>query len=97
MQHGSMIRAKATTRPHLWDFRWREPGPDGKRKHRRMVLGSVEKFPDEAAARQAITALDIDINYCDPRTKANLTTVAQLADHSFATRVQPDKVWKTRY
>lgn len=42
---------------------------DGKRKHRRIVLGSVEQLANEAAARQAIAALDVDINYGDPRTK----------------------------
>lgn len=95
MQHGSLIRARRQYGQDLWEFRWREPGPDGKRKHRRIVLGSVEQFADEASARQAIAALDIDINYRDPRTKANLTTVSQLADHYRQRELQPDKVWKT--
>jgi len=43
MQHGSIIRAKRQHGLDLWEFRWREPGPDGKRKHRRIVLGSVEQ------------------------------------------------------
>jgi len=43
MQHGSIIRAKRQHGPDLWEFRWREPGRDGKRKHRRIVLGSVEQ------------------------------------------------------
>jgi hypothetical protein len=41
----------------VWEFTWREPGADGERKHRRLVLGSVEQLADEAAARQAISAL----------------------------------------
>jgi len=31
--------------------------PDGRRKHRRMVVGSVDEFTNELAARQAIVGL----------------------------------------
>ena len=95
MQHGSLIRAKRQHGTDVWEFRWREPGPDGKRKHRRIVLGSVEQLVDEAAARQAIAALDVDMNYGDPRIKAKLTTVSQLVDHYRQRELQPDKLWKT--
>ena len=95
MQHGSLIRAKRQHGTDVWEFRWREPGPDGKRKHRRIVLGSVEQLVDEAAARQAIAALDVDMNCGDPRIKAKLTTVSQLVDHYRQRELQPDKLWKT--
>ena len=52
MQNGSVIRAERQRGPDVWEFRWREPGADGKRKHRRLVLGSVEQLADEAAARR---------------------------------------------
>jgi integrase len=95
MQHGSLIRTKRQHGPDVWEFRWREPGPDGKRKHRRIVLGSVEQLVDEAAARQATAALDLDMNYGDPRIKARLTTVSQLVDHYRHRELEPDKLWKT--
>jgi hypothetical protein len=44
MQNGSVIRAERQRGPDVWEFRWREPGADGKRKHRRLVLGSVEQW-----------------------------------------------------
>lgn len=44
MQNGSVIRAERRRGADVWEFRWREPGADGKRKHRRMVLGSVEQL-----------------------------------------------------
>jgi integrase len=44
MQNGSVIRSERKCGPDVWEFRWREPGADGKRKHRRMVLGSVEQL-----------------------------------------------------
>ena len=62
MQSGSVIRAERQRGPDVWEFRWREPDADGKRKHRRMVLGSVEQLTDEAAARQAISALPLELN-----------------------------------
>jgi len=50
MQHGSLIRSERHTGPDVWEFRWREFAGSGKRKHRRIVLGSVEHLVDEAAA-----------------------------------------------
>jgi hypothetical protein len=62
MQNGSVIRAERQRGPDVWEFRWREPDADGKRKHRRRVLGSVEQLADEATARQAISALRLQLN-----------------------------------
>jgi len=50
MQNGSMIRAQRQKGPDVWEYRWREAGGDGKRKHRRIVVGSVNDFVDEATA-----------------------------------------------
>jgi hypothetical protein len=48
MQNGSIIRTQRQYGSAVWEFRWREPSPDGKRKHRRMVIGSVDEVPDYA-------------------------------------------------
>ena len=32
MQNGSVIRANRQRGPDVWEFRWREPDADGKRK-----------------------------------------------------------------
>jgi hypothetical protein len=69
MQNGSLIRAERQKGPAVWEFRWRELAGNGKRTHRRIVLGSVERLVDEAA-RQMVSALCIDINAGDARTKA---------------------------
>jgi integrase len=95
MQNGSMIRAPRQHGPDVWEFRWREAGPSGKRKHRRMVLGSTEQLADEAAARQAIAALHLDINPGDARLKTRLTTVSELAEHYRQRELRPDTIWKT--
>ena len=63
------------------EFRWREPGPDGKRKHRRMVIGRIDQLVDESAARGRIAALHLDINFWDARLKGKPLTIAELAEH----------------
>ena len=76
MQNGSVIRAERRRGPDVWEFRWREPGADGKRKHRRMILGSIEQLADEAAARQAIATIRLDLNHGDAWLKTRSTAVS---------------------
>jgi hypothetical protein len=59
------------------------------------VLGSVDRLVDEAAAHQAVSALRIDINAGDARSKANITTVSELVEHYRQRELRPDTVWKT--
>src|SRR5437899_7295470 len=92
MQNGSLIRAERQRGPAVWEFRWRELAGNGKRTHRRIVLGSVDRLVDEAAARQAVSALCIDINAGDARIKANITTVSELAEHYRQRELRPDRV-----
>ena len=95
MQNGSMIRAQRQRGPDVWEFRWREPGADGRRKHRRIVLGSVEQLADEAAARQAISALRLEFNRGSAWLKTRSTTVSDLVSHYRERELDPDTVWKT--
>src|ERR1700704_6952056 len=81
--------------PNVWEFSWREPGPDGKRKHRRMVIGRVDQLVDESAARGRIAGLHLDINFWDARLKGNPLTIAELAEHYRQRELKPDTVWKT--
>ena len=52
MQNGSMMRTERHGGPDVWEFRWREPGPDGKRKHRRMVVGTPNRSYDTMLLKQ---------------------------------------------
>ena len=81
MRNGSIIRTQRQYGSAVWEFRWREPGPDGKRKHRRIVIGSTDELPDAAAARQQITALGLQINRNDARAKHEPLTTSELVDH----------------
>ena len=64
MQNGSIMRTGRQSRPDVWEFRWREPGPDGKRKHRRMVIGSVDEFTDESAVHKSRSHSSLAIVVC---------------------------------
>src|SRR5215472_9962598 len=95
MQNGSLIRAERRRGPDVWEFRWREPGADGKRKHRRIVLGSVDQLADETAARQAIPALRLEFNRGGAWLKTRSTTVSDLVSHYRERELDPDTIWKT--
>src|SRR5665213_3179902 len=81
MQNGSIMRTERRRGPDVWEYRWREPGADGKRKHRRIVVGSVNRFADKAAAFRATSVLRRDINLANMLCKAKPITLSQLADH----------------
>jgi integrase len=85
----------STTWTDVWEFQWRERGPDGKRKHRRIVLRTIEQLPNETAARHSVAALCLDINLGDARLKTRSTTISELADHYRQRELRSDTVWKT--
>lgn len=62
MQKGSLVRRARHSQSEVWEFRWREPGPTGTRRHRRIVVGLADEITDESAARKAVAALRIEIN-----------------------------------
>jgi hypothetical protein len=95
MQNGSMIRTERHGGRDVWEFRWREPGPDGKRKHRRMVVGTTNEFGDEAAARQAIAGLHLCMNSLSERVNVHQITLSELVDHYRQRELKPDILWKT--
>jgi integrase len=58
----SLQRAKRSGGPDAWIFRWYEDQPNGRKRYRKTVVGTVIQFPTETAARKAADALRIDIN-----------------------------------
>ena len=95
MQNGSLIRAERKRRPAVWESRWRELAGNGKRTHRRIVLASVDRLVDEVAARQAVSALCLDINVGGARIEAYIATLSDLAEHYRQRELKPNMVWKT--
>ena len=81
MQNGSITRSPRLGGPDVWEFRWREAGPDGKRKHRRIVIGSIAQFSDKSSALVEVSALRREINLNDPRLSLQPVTVSELVNH----------------
>ena len=95
MQNGSIIRATRQRGPNVWEFRWREPASDGKRKHRRIVLGSVEQLADAAAVRDAVVGLRLQLSRGGAWLKTRTATVSDLVSHYRERELDPDTIWKT--
>ncbi len=95
MQNGSIMRAERRRGPHVWEYRWREPGADGRRKHRRIVIGTINQFTDRAAVFRATSALRRDINLSNVRCKGKPFTLSQLTDHNSQRELATNILWKT--
>jgi integrase len=57
MQQGTLIRSGRKRGPDVWQFRWADRGPLGKRIYRKRVIGTVCQYPEADSARKAVTGL----------------------------------------
>jgi integrase len=74
-------REKRHSGPDVWVFRWREIGPDGKTKQRKVIVGTVETLSTAASALKAAQALRIDANQQTPRFNSGPSTISELVAH----------------
>jgi len=95
MQNGCLMQVPRRRGPNVWEFRWREPGSDGRRVHRRIVVGTVEQFRDETRAVRAILGLRREINSHNAQLTPRLLTLAQLVEHYKQRELALDNTWKT--
>jgi integrase len=95
MQRGSLIINNRKQGPDVWQFRWSEKGPHGKRVYRKKVIGTVERYSDAEAARRAVTGLISEINSGDLRVRSNSMTVAQLGDHFEQRELTKENAWRS--
>jgi hypothetical protein len=84
MQRGSLAMVIRKEGPAVWQFRWSEKGLCGARVQRKSVIGSIDRYPNETAARSAVTVLLAEINSEKARIHTRSITVAQLCDHIVA-------------
>jgi integrase len=94
MQKGSLVRRARHSQSEVWEYRWREPGPTGTRRHRRIVVGSTDQIADESAARQAVAALQIEINQNRKSTQPAIT-IGNLVQHFQQRELRPEFAWRT--
>ncbi|MGB8988304.1 MAG: site-specific integrase, partial [Candidatus Sulfotelmatobacter sp.] len=81
--------------PDVWQFRWSETSPDGKRLYHKKIVGTVEQYPDENAARRTVSGLVSEINTDGSSTNPCVMTVAQLCDHFEQRELSMDNTWRS--
>jgi integrase len=81
MQDGSVTVERRKRGPDVWCYRWREGGPDGRRIHRRIVLGTADDLKSIASACKAVLGLRREINLNDVRIRRESLTFADLSRH----------------
>jgi len=69
MQDGSVTVERRERGPDVWCFRWREAGPDGRRIHRRIVLGTADELKSISSAQKTVVGLRREININDIRIR----------------------------
>lgn len=80
-QRGSLTKFKRDSGREVWIFRWREIQPDGSRRPRKLVVGSVGDLPTERSAWLAVQALHLDINSDLSDEVRRPKTVQDLIEH----------------
>lgn len=95
MQHGSLAMVSRKDGPAVWQFRWSEKDLCGARVQRKRVIGTLERYPNEAAARSAVAVLLTELNADKLRMGARSITVAQLYDHFEQRELAKDNTWRS--
>ena len=95
MQRGSLAMVSRKEGPAVWQFRWSEKGLCGVRVQRKRVIGTIDRYPNETAARSAITVLLAEINSEKSRIHTGSITVAQLCDHLEQRELAKDNTWRS--
>ena len=95
MQQGSLIRSNRKRGPDVWQFRWAERGPQGRRIYRKRVIGTVCQYSDADSARKAVTGLLAEINSDDLPHGPLPMTVAEVCDHFDQRELTKDNTWRS--
>src|ERR1035441_5439609 len=80
-QQGRLRLAARAGGRKAWEYRWYEVQPDGSRRRRNLVLGTLEQYPNETAAQKAVVGLRVDINAESPRMNLAPMSIQTLVDH----------------
>jgi len=95
MQQGSLIRSARKRGPDVWQFRWADRGPHGKRIYRKRVIGTVCQYPQADSARKAVTRLLREISP-NPLQRSSLPmTISELCDRFVQRELTNDNTWRS--
>src|SRR6266478_3092897 len=95
MQQGSLIRSARKRGPDVWQFRWADRGPYGKRIYRKRVIGTACQYADADSARRVVTGLLREIN-ANVFQRCHLPmTIAEVCDHFVQRELTKDNSWRS--
>ena len=95
MQRGCMQQNSRKEGPDVWQFRWSETRFDGKRVYHKKIVGTVEQYPNENAARRGVVGLVSELNADGRPTNSGTMTVAQLCDHFEQRELAKENTWRS--
>ncbi len=95
MQQGSLIRSARKRGPDVWQFRWADRGPYGKRIYRKRVIGTVCQYPEADSARKAVTGLLREISPNRLQRSSLPMTISELCDHFVQRELTNDNTWRS--
>ena len=95
MQQGSLIRSGRKRGPDVWQFRWADRGPYGKRIYRKRVIGTACQYPDADSARKAVTGLLRELNANALQRCQLPMTIAEVCDHFVQRELSKENSWRS--
>jgi hypothetical protein len=95
MQQGSLVKSSRQRGPDVWQFRWADPGPVGKRIYRRTLIGTVDQYPDADSARKSVAGLLTEINTNVLKRCALPMTVAEVCAHFIYRKLASENLWRS--
>ena len=95
MQQGSLIRSARKRGPDVWQFRWADRGPYGKRIYRKRVIGTACQYADADSARRAVTGLLREINANVFQRCRLPMSIAEVCDHFVHRELTKDNSWRS--
>jgi len=81
MQQGSVIQTSRKGGPDVWQFGWSEKDSNSLRIYRKWVIGTVERYRDEAAVHGAASCLISEINSPSHQEQIGTIMTDQLCEH----------------
>src|ERR1051325_8273723 len=80
-QRGYLRCVKQKNSQSIWEVLWREVGPDGRLIRRTMIIGSIDQYPTQQQASDAINGLRVSINEAYNRQPYTSVLMSELVDH----------------
>jgi len=80
-QFGALFMETRKKGPDVWVYRWREANPQGKRRLRKEIIGTVRELRTQADAQRAAEAFRVSINRHMVEQGGPPQTVFKLVEH----------------